>query len=88
MLLLGWSCEMCIEYGSQQVILTEEKQGVIAILQGPCRRAISPQEVSFHSLQDPGFSLQTKASAFRKEPWQVSGPPLMCHSTFYPKEKS
>lgn len=65
---LGWSSEMCIEYGSQQVVLTEEKQGVTAILQGLCRRTISLQEVSFHSLQDQGFSLQTKASAFRKEP--------------------
>lgn len=65
---LGRSCEMCIEYESQQVILTEEKQGVTAILQGLRRRTISLQEVSFHSLQDQDFRLQTKATAFRKEP--------------------
>lgn len=65
---LGWSCEMCIEYESQQVILTEEKQGVTAILQGLRRKTISLQKVSFHSLQDQDFRLQTNATAFRKEP--------------------
>ena len=85
---LGWSCETWVEYGSQQVTLTEEEQVGAAILQGLPGRTISLQEVSFHSLQDQGFNLQTKARAFREEPQQVPGAPLMLRNPFYPREKS
>lgn len=85
---LRWSCETWVVYGSQQVTLTDEKQVGADILQGLPRRTISLQEVSFPSLQDQGFNLQTKASAFRKEPQQVPGVPLLLHNPFYPREKS
>jgi len=82
---LGWSYEQWVENGSQQAALTEEKQVRAVILPGLPRRTISLQEISLFSLQDQGLSLQTKASAFRKE---VPGAPLMSRSPFYSREKS